>query len=229
MLQMNFHLTTSSSSSDDGSMKKYFLTGLATLLPVAVTIYVVVFVVGFLTLPFMGTVTNLLHRLQIYVPFNSETVIRATAQIIILIALFLFIILLGLVARWFFIKSLIKISDKILHKIPLINKVYKTSKEITQILFASNKNSFKQVVMVHFPDQESYCLGLIAREAPEICAVDGCSDMVSVFLPTTPNPMTGFMILSPKKDLLFLDMKSEDAIKYIVSCGVVQPRSAVRS
>jgi len=206
-------------------MKKYFLTGLATLLPVAVTFYIVIFVVGILTRPFMGMLTSVGLEMRIYAPFNSETVVRAVAQIIILIALFLFIILLGFVARWFFVKSLIKLSDKILHKIPLINKVYKTTKEIIQILFASNKNSFKQVVMVHFPDKESYCLGLISRESPKACEQKGHTDTVSVFIPTTPNPMTGFMIISPKKDLLFLDMKSEDAIKYIVSCGVVQPKS----
>ncbi len=204
-------------------MKKYFLTGLATLLPVAVTIYVVVFVVGILTHPFMGLVTDLLKSLQIYSLVHSETIIKAAAKIIILIALFLFIILLGFVARWFLIKALIKLGDTILRKIPLVNKVYKTTKEIIQILFASNKNSFKQVVMVHFPDQESYCLGLISRESPELCAEKNCEDLVSIFLPTTPNPMTGFLIISPKKDLIFLDMKSEDAIKYIVSCGVVQP------
>ncbi|HEX2583285.1 MAG TPA: DUF502 domain-containing protein, partial [Chlamydiales bacterium] len=97
------------------------------------------------------------------------------------------------------------------------------TKEIIHILFASDKNSFKQVVMVHFPDPESYCLGLISRESPPLCAEKKGEDMVSVFLPTTPNPTTGFMIISPKKDLIFLDMKSEEAIKYIVSCGVIQP------
>ncbi len=204
-------------------MKKYFLTGLATLLPVAVTIYIVIFVVGLLTHPFIGMVTDLLRRFQIYAPFNSETGIKVVAQILILIGLFLFIILLGLFARWFLIKALIKLGDAILHKIPLVNKVYKMTKEMIQILFASNKNTFKQVVMVHFPDQESYCLGLISRESPELCAEKNCEDMVSVFLPTTPNPTTGFMIISPKTDLIFLDMKSEEAIKYIVSCGVVQP------
>ncbi len=203
-------------------MKKYILTGLATLLPVAVTLYVVAFVVRLLTQPFMGVVTRFLKSSNLHTPFNSETEIRALAQVVILITLFLFIILLGSIARWFFVKSLIKLSDKIMQKIPIVNKVYKTTKEITHILFASNKNTFKQVVMIHFPDQESYCLGLVAREAPESCSVAG-SDMVSVFLPTTPNPMTGFMTLSPKKDLIYLDMKSEDAIKYVVSCGVVQP------
>ena len=204
-------------------MKKYFLTGLATLLPVAVTLYIVVFVVGLLTRPFMGGVTNLLRHFNIYAPFNAEPMIRLLAQVLILISLFLFILLLGFVARWFFVKALIKLGDAILQKIPLVNKVYKTTKEIIQILFNPEKNSFKQVVMVHFPDNESYCLGLISRESPELCAEQDCDEMVSVFLPTTPNPATGFLIISPKKDLIYLDMKSDEAVKYIVSCGVVLP------
>jgi uncharacterized membrane protein len=150
--------------------------------------------------------------------------IRAIAQIMILIALFLFILLLGAFARWFLVQALIKLGDIILHKIPIVNKVYKTTKELIKILFSPDKITFKQVVMLHFPDQESYCLGLVSRESPELCVEQDCSEMVSIFLPTTPNPMTGFMTISPKKDLIYLDMTSEEAIKYIVSCGAVQPK-----
>lgn len=204
-------------------MKKYFLTGLATLLPVAVTIYVVIFVVGLLTRPFVGIVVKFLSHFQIYAPFSWGPMIKVTAEILILITLFLFLLLLGFLARWFFIKALIRFGDRLLAKIPLVNKVYKTTKELIEILFSPQKNSFKQVVMVNFPDKESYCLGLISRESPELCPGHDCESMVSVFLPTTPNPTTGFMIISPKQDLIYLDMKSDEAIKYIVSCGVVQP------
>lgn len=202
-------------------MKKYFLTGLATLLPLAVTIYVVSFVVSFLTHPFMGIVTSLLARMgSLGVP---EPVIRTTSQILILVAIFIFTILLGFVTRWFFINTLIRLGDRILHKIPVVNKVYKTVKDIIQILFASNKNSFKQVVLVRFPSKHCYCLGLITRESPEAFNKSSVEEMFSVFVPTTPNPTTGFLIVSPKSDLIYLDMKSEDAIKYVVSCGVIQP------
>jgi len=209
-------------------MKKYFLTGLAILLPVAVTIYIVVLIVGLLTRPFIGMVTNLLHHLPLPSLLHSDAMIRATAQIMILIALLLFILLLGTIGRWFLVRSLIKLGDVILHKIPIINKVYKTTKELIHILFSPDKVTFKQVVMVHFPDQESYCLGLISREAPDLCTEKDCSEMVSIFLPTTPNPMTGFMTMSPRKDLIYLDMTSEEAIKYIVSCGAVQPKQSER-
>ncbi len=210
-------------------MKKYFLTGLALLLPLAVTIAIFVFVVDFLTKPFMGFVaTTLEHTNLAYFSFgllSSEQVIRYTSQFIILIGLFSFTLLLGIFTRWFFFKALITLSDKILHKIPLVNKVYKTTQEIIKTLFASEKNSFKQVVLVPFPHKGTYSVGLVARESPESCEKATGKEMVSVFVPTTPNPTTGFLLMFERKDLVFLDIKTEEAIKYVVSCGVIIPSS----
>jgi len=205
-------------------MKKYFLTGLVSLLPLAVTIWLVGFVVDFLTRPFIGIVTKLVSRIPFGDPWTSEPVIRLISQILILLTSFFFIIIVGVVASWFFFNTLLKIGDYILKKIPLINKVYKTSKEIINILFTSGKNSFKQVVMVKFPNENCYCVGLITREAPKTCCDEASAELVSVFIPTTPNPTTGFLITAPKSELIFLEMKSDEAIKYIVSCGVIQPR-----
>lgn len=203
-------------------MKKYFLTGLATLLPLAITIYVVTFFVNFLTRPFLEIVSHLLDKIWFFgeVPLP---VIRFISQILILVGLFGFTILLGAVARWFFVKTLIWVGDGILRKIPFLNKVYKTIKDIIEILFASKKKSFKQVVMVRFPNQHCFSLGLVASDAPPGIGKNSI-ERVSVFLPTTPNPTTGFLIVCPSDDLIYLDMKSDDAIKYILSCGMIQPQ-----
>lgn len=206
-------------------MKKYFLTGLVTLLPLAVTLWIVHFVVRILTKPFMGIVTSLVHKLFTgpYGVILSETAIRTISQIIILAGLFFTIFFLGLIARKYFFSQLLRFGDNLLHKIPLVNKVYKTSKEIVQALFSSTENSFKQVVMLPFPYQGCYCIGLIARNAPRTCSETQNAEMISVFIPTTPNPSTGFLVVSRKSELIYLDMKTQDAIKYIVSCGVIQP------
>lgn len=208
-------------------MKKYFITGLVILLPLAVTTALVIFVVNFLTKPFIGFVSQFLSQTAIreigFLFLTPEQVLLYGSKLIILIGLFVFTLLLGLIARWFFFKTLIKISDKILHKIPLVNKVYKTTQDIIQTLFASDKNSFKQVVMAPFPNAFTYCLGLVSRESPKTCTQAAHSDLISVFVPTTPNPTTGFLLMYKKEDLIFIDMKTEDAIKYIVSCGVIIP------
>ncbi len=198
-------------------MKKYFLTGLVTLLPLAVTIWVVHFFVNFLTKPFIGIVATLTDRL----PIASPQLIRTITQISILIALFFLTWFLGFVARRFFFNQLIRLGDRILTKIPLVNKVYKTSKEIVKSLFTSKEKSFKQVVLLPFPYQGSYCIGLVARTAPRTSSET--EEEVSVFIPTTPNPTTGYLVMCPKSQLIYLDMKTDEAIKYVVSCAVIQP------
>ncbi len=200
-------------------MKKYFLTGLVTLLPLAVTIWIVQFLVNFLTKPFIGLVTMLTDRL----PIASPQLIRTISQIFILIGLFLFIFFLGFVARKFFFNQLIRLGDRILEKIPLVNKVYKTSKDIVKSIFGSKERSFAQVVLLPFPYKGAHCIGLIAKDSPRTCSDAEKQELVSVFIPTTPNPSTGFLVMCPKAELILLDMKTEEAIKYVVSCGVIQP------
>lgn len=209
-------------------MKKHFVTGLVILLPVAVTVAILVFIINFLTKPFMGLVVSTLGKMELLQAssiFRSETVIRYMSQFLILISLFLFTLILGMVTRWFFTSALIRLGDMILHRIPIVNTVYKTSQEIIRTLFASNKNSFKQVVMVPFPTDTTYMLGLVSSESPKICSDLTDEGLVSVLVPTTPNPTTGFLMMCRRCDLIFIDMKIEDAIKYIVSCGVITPES----
>lgn len=204
-------------------MKKYFLTGLVTLLPLAVTIWVVAFVVDFLTKPFMGLMTELLGRIPSYGPLSGEQAIRIFSQILILIGLFFLTLLLGFVARRFFFRSLLKMGDRFLNRIPIVNKIYKTTKEIIESLFLSKERSFKQVVLIQFPYKGCYCIGLIVHTAPQTCSRSVNQDMVSIFIPTTPNPTTGYLIMSPKDEIIYLKMKSDEAIKYVVSCAVIKP------
>ncbi len=208
-------------------MKKYFITGLVILLPLAVTLAIVIFVVNFLTKPFIGLVSSFLKEFQIlqkgFLFLSADQVVRYGSQLLILLCLFAFTLALGMIARWFFFKAFIGLSDKVLHRIPLINKVYKTTQEIIKTLFVTDKTSFKQVVMVPFPKDGTYVMGLVSRESPEVCSEKAGSPLVSVLVPTTPNPTTGFLIMYKKEDLIHLDLKPEAAIKYIVSCGVITP------
>lgn len=205
-------------------MRKYFLTGLVTLLPLAVTIWFVSFIVNFLTKPFMGIMVPLLRKISPYALFQSEPLIRGFSQLVILLALLALTIALGFVARRFFFKGMIKWGDSLLNKIPLVNKVYKTSKEIIKSLFASQGQSFKQVVLVPFPQSKNYSIGMITGEVPAACAKENSEERISVFIPAAPNPMTGFLLMVKKEDLIYLEMKTDEAFKYIVSCAVIQPK-----
>src|ERR1700722_16561912 len=207
--------------------KKYFITGLVILLPLAVTIAIISWLIDFLTRPFIEIVSSFFVYLNLFsrgfLFLTQEQVIRGISQLLILVLIFFFTIALGMLARRIFITSLLSFSDRILHRIPLVNTVYKTTKDIIKTLFVSDKKTFQQVVMVSFPQPGVYVLGLIAREAPHMCSEKMGHEMVTVFIPTTPNPTSGFLILYKKEDLILVDMKTEDAIKFVVSCGVIIP------
>lgn len=208
-------------------MKKHFITGLVILLPLTVTILVLGFLINLLTQPFIGLVSSFFSHWHIinrgFLFLTPEQLIRYGSQLLILITLFLITLFLGMITRWFFINALFRIGDRVLHKIPIVNTVYKTTQEIIKTIFVSDKNSFKQVVMAPFPYPGTYMLGLIAREAPDECSKKVNEELISVLIPTTPNPTTGFLVMYNKKDLFYLDIKPEDAIKAIVSCGVIVP------
>lgn len=205
--------------------RKYFFTGLAILLPVVVTITVVVFLVNLLTQPFLGVLYSVLDSATLREFLASypgaPQVMRAIGQVLILIFLFFATVLLGMFARWFFFRSLIKVGDQILHRIPIVNKVYKTTQDIINHIFKSKQRSFKQVVMVAFPTSDSYCVGFVSSEGPPVCKATVKKELISVFVPTTPNPTSGFLMLYPKEQVHYIDMLPEDALKYIISCGVI--------
>jgi len=210
-------------------MKKYFLTGLIILLPLAVTVAVVIFVVNFLTQPFIGLAVDFLSSIpwgkQRLSDLVSPQFIWYTSRIVILVGLFLFTLFLGAMARWFFVRSLLKLSDKVLNRIPLVNKIYKTTQEIIKTFFSTDSQSFKKVVLIPFPSPGIYCMGLVSREAPKMVTDYFKRDLVSVFIPTTPNPTSGFILMFDRKDIIDLPIKTEDALKFIVSCGVIHPES----
>ena len=208
-------------------MKKHFIAGLILLLPLTLTIALIVFVVNFLTKPFMGIVSRVISTTNAasegFFIFSPQQVIKYGSQFTILVCLFLLILILGMFARWYFFHWLIQLGEKILHRLPVISKIYRTFKDIVTHLFGQGKNTFKQVVMVPFPDQGIYAIGLLSQKAPKLCCDAVGRELHSVFIPTAPNPTTGFIMMYRTEEILFLNIKPEEAIKYIVSCGMVAP------
>ncbi|HEY4832412.1 MAG TPA: DUF502 domain-containing protein, partial [Waddliaceae bacterium] len=108
-----------------------------------------------------------------------------------------------------------------LHRIPIIKTVYKATQQVIKTIFGSTSRSFKRVVMVKFPTEGSYCIGLISSQAPSVCEKTAGTPLLTVFVPTTPNPTSGFLMMYREEEVIYLDMKVEDAFKYIISCGVI--------
>lgn len=208
-------------------LKKYFVTGLVILLPVTLTVAIVIFILNLLTNPFLGAVKAVFDRYHLFETgflfLNADQLQNFIAQILIIVSLLVLTIGLGLIARWFFFRSFIKLTDYIVRHIPLVSTIYKTCQDVIKTIFTSKTKSFKQVVIVRFPNPETYSIGLITRE--ELPGLKGTSheDSIAVFVPTTPNPTSGFLVMYKQHDLIYLDMRVEDAFKYIISCGVILP------
>lgn len=206
-------------------MKKYFLTGLIILMPVALTIMIISFLFNFFTTPFLHIVESLLDsisaRAQLALPPDLDIFI---SRILALILLCAFILLLGIIARWFIIKNLLSGTHRLLSRIPFIKTVYKVCRDVFAALFsAEGKKAFKYPVMFPFPHRPSYAIGFRAGEVAEEVQQKIQTPLVSVFAPTAPHPISGFLFLVPEKDVHTLDMSNEEAVKYLVSCGLVRP------
>lgn len=206
-------------------MKRYFITGLIILLPLALTVLVISFIFNLLTTPFVGIFEALFNYFHLFTHdfwiFSAEQVRSSVAKLMILIFLFLFTIGLGAVARWYLIRSLLRFWDFILHRIPLVNTIYKTCQDVISTIFASKAESFKDVVLVGFPNSQSQTLGLVTRTGVPSSHKEVKENFVVVFIPTAPNPTSGFLVLYPENELIYVDMKVEEAFKYVVSCGVL--------
>ncbi len=205
-------------------MKKLLISGIALLLPFALTVFIILFVLNFLTHPFAKYFYNLLHHFHPAIfDYIPTKVVRYTVQIFILMGLFLLTVFIGALARIFFINYFIKISDKIIHKLPIVSTIYRTTKDIIKSIFSPDAETFKKVVLVPFPTKNKYCLGLLSGAPPKACQSALEEELATVLLPTAPHPISGYLLLFKKSDLVEVNMSIEDAIKFTVSCGIVHP------
>ena len=205
-------------------MKKYFITGLILLLPLALTLAIVLFVINLLTQPFVGIVQAVLTHYGLFengVLFLSADQVQVfISQIIILGLLFFLTVGLGYLARWFFFHYFLQLWELALHRIPFVRSVYKTCQDVINTVFASGSTSFKQVVIVPFPSKETFSIGFVTKENIPHVFPDR-APLIAVFVPTAPNPTSGFLMLLEEKEITYTDMSVENGFKYVISCGII--------
>ena len=122
-------------------------------------------------------------------------------------------------------RRLLKFWDAVVHRIPLVRSIYGGAKNFTEVLLGDSGQSFKQVVLLEYPRKGLYSIGFVTATRLGEIQERVSPDMVCVFVPTTPNPTSGFIMLVPRQDLTYLDMEVESAVKMVVSLGVVVPKS----
>jgi len=190
------------------------------VLPAVISIAVVVWL--------FGTVANITDKLLFAVPREWKYINGVRGEIhwywsLAALALAIALVtLVGRLARHYIGKKLIETGDNILLRVPLLNKIYSTIKQVKEA-FAGNKSSFKEAVLVEFPQPGIYSLGFITSEHQNELQVKTRERVWGVFMPTTPNPTTGFLLFVPESKMIRLDMSVADAIKTIISLGAVTP------
>lgn len=204
-------------------MKKHFFAGLAILLPIALTILIVNFFLNLLTRPFEGIIRDIFEHFRIsdlsFSIFSPEQVLFFISKLVVLLLLIIFTFLVGFIAEHMFVHYFFKTTDQIMHKIPYINKIYKACQDVVNTIFSPKSSSFSKVALVPFPHESTLSIGLITSDMET--KIESEEDLISVFVPGTPNPTMGFMLLFKRKQLIYVDMTVEEALKYVISCGVM--------
>lgn len=197
-------------------LRNYFLTGLVIAAPIVITISATLWGIQLVddwVLPFIP---------QSYWP-TDEMAFSVPGLGVVLMVVFL--ILLGAFTTNFAGRALVNIGTGWLEKMPVIKTLYKALKQIFETVASQGNSSFKQVVIIEYPRKGLYAIAFVATQTKGEVAQKLEEDMVSVFLPTTPNPTSGFLLFVPKKDVKVLDMSVEDGAKLVISAGLVTPNT----
>ena len=200
-------------------IRSWFLTGILVMTPLILTIYV--------AWAFITFVDNLVvplvpfdYRPSNYLPFSIPG--------LGLIIVFIFTTFVGLLATGLFGRTLIRIWENILNRMPVVRSVYSAIKQILETVMATQSDAFRQAVLVQYPRKDIWAIGFVTGSTKGEVGKRVDKKMVNVFMPTTPNPTSGFLLFFPEEDLIFLNMSVEDALKLVVSGGMVVPRRARR-
>ena len=196
--------------------RRFFLTGLLVTAPIIITIYVTWLVITFIDIK----VANLLPE---YLDFRKALPFQIPGLGLVIV---IFVItLIGAITPGLIGRNLLKLGEMILFKTPVIRTVYSSIKQIMETVMSTNSKSFKEVVLVEYPRKDIWVIAFVTSSVKgEIDKKIKKSDLVSIFIPTTPNPTSGFLLFVAKKDLIYLKMPVEQAVKLVISGGIVSPK-----
>jgi uncharacterized membrane protein len=195
-------------------LKPIFFTGLLTVVPIAMTVVVVNWIVG--------SMDELLNQ---FIPhrYQPDVLLGFPIPGLGLLATLLLVLLVGLLTANYFGRKLFEYSERLMGQIPLVKGIYSLFKQVASTVLHKDKQSFRKVVLIEYPRRGIWMVGFVTgRTEGEIQELTA-QPVINVFIPTTPNPTSGFYILVPEADAKVLDMSVEDAFKLVISGGMVTP------
>ena len=192
-------------------LRNYFITGVLVLIPIGVTVYLTLFFIKIFS-KILPQEINPNH----YLPYSIPGLEIVISIIVITVVGWLSLSFLG--------KKLVKLVNDIFKKIPFLRTVYSAIGQMTQSFAQTSKSKKKSVVLVEYPRKGSWAVGFATQENTGEIASKTNKNLINVFVPTTPNPTSGFLLMFPKDEIIYLDMSFEDASKFIVSAGTSNPK-----
>jgi len=211
-----------------GRARGNFLTGLVVIAPVGLTIWLIWSVVGWIDGFVLPLVPLKYHPDRIIQDLlGLDPLVQINVRGIGVIIFLLFTMLVGWMAKGFIGRSFIRFAESLVERTPVVRSIYSGIKQISETIFAQNERSFETACLIEYPRKGIWAIGFISTEAKaEIAAKsDPSGEVMSVFLPTTPNPTSGFLLFLPKRDVIELDMSVEDSAKLVISAGLVYPNA----
>lgn len=194
-------------------MKKYFITGLLIWIPLVITIWV------------LKVIFDTLDQSLLLLPlqFRTESWLGVHIPGLGAVLTILVVFLTGIFATNFFGAQLVELWHDILHRIPVVNSIYSSVKQISDTLFSSSGQAFRKALLVQWPHENMWTIAFLTGTPSGDVARSIPPDCVSVYVPTTPNPTGGYFVIVERKRVIELDMTVDQALKYIISMGVVPP------
>lgn len=201
--------------------RAYFLTGLLVLVPLALTY----FIIKLLFISIDDILNDYVSRLLFNLGLETG---RQPIPGIGFVTLIVLIFFTGVLARNYFGRKLVDFGDRIVQGIPLINRVYGATKQISQAFFSAKREVFKKAVLFEYPRKGIYSIGFYTQDTRGAVQNVLEDDVVSIFLPTTPNPTSGFLLFVKKTEIVELDLPIEEALKLVISGGAIVPGEVPR-
>lgn len=202
-----------------GTLRKYIIAGLLVWLPLAATVVIVKLVV------------DLLDNIVLLFPpeYQPTAVLGFSIPGFGIVLAISILLVTGMLAANLFGRRLVEFWEAILNRIPLVRSIYNSVKQISATILDSNGKSFRKVVMLQYPRKGIWSIGFLTNEDVSTDIEGLNEDLAAVFVPTTPNPTSGFIIMVPRDDITELDMSVEDGFKFIISMGVIIPDGPIRT
>lgn len=196
-------------------MKGVFIAGILTCLPLVVTVYIILFLYRLLT----RDVIPIIHKIANKFGYSFEPYILEAAA---LAFVFIIIFTIGLIAKVYLGKKILLLVDKLVSHIPVARTIYSGTKQVIDSFSATTGSNFSKVVLVEFPRRDMWMIGFVVKDAvPFMAESCGFKEAYNVFVPTAPNPTSGFISIVDKKDIREVDLSVEDGIKFVFSVGLV--------